>query len=64
VPLARVTVPVGVPENCGLTVIVKVTGLPKTEGLDEESTVGVLAALLTVWTRPGETLVEKLASPL
>jgi hypothetical protein len=34
--------------------MVNVTGRPKMEGLDEESTVDALVPLLTVWTMAGE----------
>jgi len=60
------TVPVGVPLPAGftVTVAVKVTGWPKTEGLAEELTVVVVAAMLTVCVTPAEVLVLKLVSPL
>ena len=49
-PSLKVTVPVGVPEPgaLALTVAVKVTDWPKTEGLDEEATAVVVLSLLTV----------------
>ena len=66
--MVKVTVPVGVPEPgaTALTVAVKVTVWPDTDGLTEEVTVVVLLALLTVWVN-GEAvllLVLKLESPL
>ena len=61
------TVPVGVPApgDTAVTVALKVTGWPNTEGLTEELTAVVLLALLTVW--PPESvplLVLKPLSPL
>ena len=47
-PFLNVTVPVGVPLNCGVTVAVNVTDCPETEGLTAELTVVVVEALLTV----------------
>jgi hypothetical protein len=44
VPSLKVTVPVGVPEPCGVTVAVKVTGCPKTDGLTDEVTAVVVVA--------------------
>ena len=66
--MVKVTVPVGVPAPgaTALTVAVKVTVWPDSDGLTEEVTVVVLLALLTVWVI-GEAvllLVLKLESPL
>ena len=49
----KVTAPVGVPlpGATALTVAVKVTDSPKTEGLADEVTLLVVAAWLTVWVR-------------
>src|SRR5712691_11100062 len=49
-PSLKVTVPLGVPAPgaTGLTVAVKITDWPNTEGLAEEVTVVVVSALLTV----------------
>src|SRR5437667_6080059 len=60
------TVPVRVPAPgaTGVTVAVKVTDWPNTEGLAEALTVVVVLALLTVCVRFGEVLVRKLPSPL
>ena len=57
---------VGVPAPgaTALTVAVKITGCPKTDGFGEETSVVVALALLTVWVRFGEVLVLKLTSPL
>ena len=65
-PSLKVTVPVGVPVPgaVGVTVAVKVTDWPKTEGLTEETPAVVVPALLTVCVKLGEVLVLKLASPL
>ena len=62
----KVTVPVGVPVPgaVGVTVAVKVTDWPKTEGLTEEITTVVVPALLTVCVKFAEVLVLKLTSPL
>ena len=65
-PSWKVTVPVGVPEPGGLavTVAVKVTLWPATEGLTEELSAVVVASWLMVWVSVAEVLVRKLASPL
>jgi hypothetical protein len=64
-PSMKVTVPVGVPEPGALavTVAVKVTDWPKTEGLGEALTAVLLPSLLTVSLVLPE-LVAKLLSPL
>jgi hypothetical protein len=65
-PLSRkVTVPVGVPAPglVALTVVVKVTDWPKTDGLTEEVTAVVVAALLTTWGFPVKEPVEPLKLP-
>ena len=65
-PSLKVTVPVGVPVPgaVAVTVAVKVTDWPKTEGLTEEATAVVVLALLTVCVKLGDVLVLKLTSPL
>ncbi len=65
-PSLKVTVPVGVPlpEPEALTVAVKVTTCPYTDGLAEEARAVVLPDLLTVWLRVEEVLPLKLSSPL
>src|SRR5947209_3923440 len=70
-PLSRkVTVPVGdaaavLPGALTLTVAVKVTAWPNTEGLTEAVTTVLVSALLTVWVTAAEaTLALKLPSPL
>ena len=55
-PSLNVTVPVGVPAP-ELTVAVKVTLWPKTDGLAEEVRAVEVAAPLTVWVRALEVLV-------
>ncbi|GAA5610956.1 hypothetical protein Spla01_02103 [Streptomyces platensis] len=63
--MAKVTVPVGVPEpgGTGATVAVKVTVCPDTDGSGDDVTVVVVAAWLTVWVSvPADEV--KLASPL
>lgn len=57
-PFLKVTVPVGVPPNAGVTVAVKVTDWPYCEGFFEEARVVVVLALLTVWARGAEVLVR------
>ena len=66
VPSLKLTVPVGVPApgETALTVAVKVTDWPETDGFAEEATVVVVLALFTVWVKVKEVLVEKLVSPL
>jgi len=61
----NVTVPVGVPAPCTatLTVAVKVTDWPKTEGLTNDAKAVALLALFTVCVNVEEVLVVKLASP-
>ena len=53
-PFLKVIVPVAVE---GATVAVKVTELPETEGLAEEVSPVVVAAILTDWVSAGEVLV-------
>ena len=61
-PSEKLTVPVGVPLAV-VTVAVKVTVWPETEGLAEDARVVVVTALLTCWVRPALVLLVKLASP-
>src|SRR6516162_6366325 len=65
-PSENVTVPVGVPApgGFGLTVAVKVTGCPATDGFAdaERAVVVAVAAGLTVWVSE-PVLAEKLLSP-
>ncbi len=69
VPSMNVTVPAGVPVDpaAGVTVAVKVTLCPATDGLALEVMVvvvaGIWAVWLTVWTRGAEVLPVKLVSP-
>ena len=63
VPLLNVTVPAGEPPNAGVTVAVKVTVCPLTEGFKEETTAVVVFSLLTVCVSVAETLVLKLLPP-
>ncbi len=63
----KVTVPVGVPAPgaTALTIAVKVTGWPKTDGLFEETSAALVLALVTVCVSAGELVLElKLPSPL
>ena len=64
-PSRKVTVPVGVPAAgaTAVTVAVKVTAWPKSDGFTELVTVVVLLPLLTVWVIAVEMLELKLASP-
>ena len=54
--------PVGVPEE-PVTVAVKVTDSPKTEGFAEDANAVVVLALLTTWLTTELVLVMKLPSP-
>jgi hypothetical protein len=60
------TVPVGAPRpgEVTLMVAVKVTLWPTSDGLAEDTTAVVVAALPTVWVTGVEPLSVKLASPL
>ena len=62
----KMTVPVGVPlpGAVGLTVAVKVTDWPKTEGFADETTVVVVPSCVTVWLSTAEGLPVKLVSLL
>ena len=64
-PSRKVTVPVGVPVPgaTALTVAVKVTDCPNTDGFTDEVTVVELLALFTVCGMAAEVLELKLASP-
>ena len=66
-PSLKVTVPVGMPPPglLAVTVAVKVTDCPDTEGLAEELTNVVVRAraLFTVWVSGLEVLPLKVASP-
>ena len=65
VPFLKVTVPLGVPApgETGLTVAVKVTDWPKTEGLAEEVKAVAVEAMLTTWLTAVLVLELKLESP-
>jgi len=63
-PSWNVTVPVGAPVADDITVAVKVTAVPKIDGLFDEATEVELAVLFTVCIRVGEVLAAKFASPL
>ena len=68
VPSMKVTVPLGppaavVPGAFTLTVAVKVTDCPDDDGLEEEETVMLVLAWLTVWEKAAEVLSAKLLSP-
>jgi hypothetical protein len=64
-PSRNVTVPVGVPAAGAtvLTVAVKVTDWPKTDGSAELVTVVVLLPFVTVWVIAAEVLLLKFVSP-
>src|SRR5438552_1939043 len=64
-PSLKVTVPVGVPAPglFAVTVAVKVTDCPDTDGLPEELTDVVVPAFFTVWVSVLEVLPVKVASP-
>ena len=65
-PSLNVTVPLGVPApgDAALTVAVKVTDWPNTDGLNEDASVVVVSALVTVCVRTDEVLLVKLTSLL
>jgi len=66
VPSLNVTLPVGVPTPGAttLTVVLKVTAWPNTDGLSEELTVvAVFAGLIVSWNTVAGLLPVKLASP-
>ena len=62
----KVTVPVRVPAPgaTGLTVAVKATGWPTTDGFGEDASMVVVSALVTVCVRTDEVLLVKLTSLL
>jgi hypothetical protein len=64
-PSWKSTVPVRVPDAgaVAVTVAVKVTLWPDTDGLTEEVSVVVVLPMITIWARGAEVLVLKLASP-
>jgi hypothetical protein len=63
-PSRKVTVPVGVPGDELVTVAVKVTLWPKSDGFSDEVSVVVVAGEFTVWVKTADVLVWKLTSPL
>ena len=65
VPSKKETVPVGVPAPgaLGVTVAVKVTDWPKTDGLGLMDREVAVAAWSTVWLNAVEVLVVKSVSP-
>ena len=65
-PSMKVTVPVGVPlpGAVAVTVAVKVTDWPKTDGLAEEVTTVLVPSWLTVWVRAADVLMAKVELPL
>lgn len=67
VPSRKFTTPVGLPvPEVTVTVAVKVTGCPKTDGLTDEATAVEVVPLgggLTVWVNAALVLPLKLASP-
>ncbi len=58
----NVTVPIGVPPNCGVTVAVNVTDCPIVEGFGDKSRVVVVVSL-TTWLKVGEVLGVKFVLP-
>src|SRR2546428_2595799 len=67
-PSLKVTVPLGLtaaalPGELTLTVAVKVTDWPETEGLAEGTTVVVVAALLTTWISDAQVGVQFTSTP-
>ena len=64
VPFLNVTVPAGVPLNCGDTVAVKVTDSPTVEGFADEANAVVVLALVTTWLTAVDVLVVNETLPL
>ncbi len=64
-PSLKVTVPVGNPKpgTLDVTIAVKVTFSPKTDGSESEETVVVVASLLTVSITIADVLAETTPSP-
>ena len=63
VPSRKVTVPAGVPVNCGATVAVKVTACPAVDGFSDDTSVVVLVALFTACAAAGDVPAAKFESP-
>ena len=65
-PLSKTMTPVGekLVEPVGLTVAVRTSGWPTTEGLGETVKVVAVLTAFTVWVKVVETLALKLPSPL
>ena len=65
-PSSKVSMPVGVPAPglIGVTVPVKLTDWPYTEGLTDEVSVVLTPALLTVWASADDVLELKSELPL
>ena len=63
-PSEKITRPVGVLGLLLVTVAVKVTLCPHTDGFVEDTTAVVLLAFVTVWVMAVELLAAKLVSPL
>jgi hypothetical protein len=63
VPSRNVTVPVGVPVNCGVTVAENVTVCPNTDEFNALDSMIELVALVTVWVSGVAVLELKLVSP-
>ena len=63
-PSEKITTPVGVAEALPLTVAVKLTLWPHTEGLAEDTTIVTLVALFTICVVAVELLALKFVSPL
>jgi hypothetical protein len=59
----KVTVPVGVPPYCPVTVEVKMTVCPYCDGFCDEVNVVIVFAVLIVTRTPNELLGAKLFSP-
>jgi hypothetical protein len=63
VPSRNVTVPVGVPVNCGVTVAENVTVCPNTDGFSELDSMIELLAKVTVCVSGAAVLELKFVSP-
>ena len=63
-PAPNAIEPVAVPPNCPITVAVKVTDCPETEGFSDDLKVTVELALFTVSVTAAEVLPARSESPL
>ena len=62
-PALKMTLPVGVPPNAPVTLLVKVTIWPTKDGFGAAVMRFVVPALFTAWLTTGEVLPDVFASP-